>query len=446
MQYNVENLGQLKRAIHLEIPFDEFQSDYKKALTQAKNTRLKGFRPGKFPKGYVEKKAKEFLHLQVLDKRLPEYYDKILEETGMRPATQPQLENFELEIKKPIKCELKLEVVPEIAYPDVSKLKLEIKPVEISAEEVEENILQMRMSKAEYEPKEGAAELYDKVIVRKKMYQEGEELPDEWKEEEVSLSRKPEETSTYQRNLFGMSKGESKQFSWVREETVVPEHHHHDHDHSHCDHDHDHEHSHDANEAAVTETKTTHFEVEMVEVLKPVLPELNEEFFQEQLKVATEVEFRQKMTDLLKKRAESQFKQVYRQEVKKQLLAITQEMDVPEGPVAQRKEYFENELKTKEPELADEERDKQVEEKLAEAVDRLKVDLIIDALAHQHNLKPSEEDVVQQFSMFANMMGQNPNELFQTNSGQQFFQSMFTSLRESMVLDHLIDSYKSQQA
>ena len=50
MESNVEELGDLKYSIALEIPLEEIKPTYDAVYNQLKKTRLNGFRPGKHPK------------------------------------------------------------------------------------------------------------------------------------------------------------------------------------------------------------------------------------------------------------------------------------------------------------------------------------------------------------------------------------------------------------
>ena len=56
MKSSVEELGKLKYSVTLEIPLKEIKPTYDSIYRQLKNTRLNGFRPGKHPKGWLDKR------------------------------------------------------------------------------------------------------------------------------------------------------------------------------------------------------------------------------------------------------------------------------------------------------------------------------------------------------------------------------------------------------
>ena len=56
MESSVDELGKLKYSIALEISLKEIKPTYDAIYRQLKNTRLNGFRPGKHPKGWLDKR------------------------------------------------------------------------------------------------------------------------------------------------------------------------------------------------------------------------------------------------------------------------------------------------------------------------------------------------------------------------------------------------------
>ena len=54
MKVQVQDLGKLRREVQIEIPFDDIRGEYQQVKDQLRNTRLRGFRPGKFPKGWMK--------------------------------------------------------------------------------------------------------------------------------------------------------------------------------------------------------------------------------------------------------------------------------------------------------------------------------------------------------------------------------------------------------
>ena len=79
MNSSVEELGELKYSISLEILFEEIKPTYDAVYKQLKKTRLNGFRPGKHPKGWLEKRFKSAMQQEAVDRVIPGVMESALE-------------------------------------------------------------------------------------------------------------------------------------------------------------------------------------------------------------------------------------------------------------------------------------------------------------------------------------------------------------------------------
>ena len=56
----------------IELPLVEVEPHYRNVLRQLRKTRMNGFRPGKFPKGWMEKRFKSVMHHEAVDNVIAE--------------------------------------------------------------------------------------------------------------------------------------------------------------------------------------------------------------------------------------------------------------------------------------------------------------------------------------------------------------------------------------
>ena len=75
MESSVEELGDLKYSIALEIPLKEIKPTYDAVYKELKKTRLNGFRPGKYPKGWLDKRFKSAMQQEAVDRVIPTFME-----------------------------------------------------------------------------------------------------------------------------------------------------------------------------------------------------------------------------------------------------------------------------------------------------------------------------------------------------------------------------------
>lgn len=125
----------LKRGFTVVVPEPELAAKRETRLAElSKTMQLPGFRPGKVPLSMVRKRYGEAVAAEVVDQAINEAAGKLIEERGLRPAVQPKLDITKPGTESDLEFTLELEVLPEVAVPDVSDITL-TKPVAAVAEE-----------------------------------------------------------------------------------------------------------------------------------------------------------------------------------------------------------------------------------------------------------------------------------------------------------------------
>lgn len=159
----------LKRAYTLTIPAKEIEaridSEIKKIAPQMK---MPGFRPGKVPANLVRKMHGEQLHAQSLNDVIRESVDSVMTEKKLRPAMQPKVDLSEkYEEGGDAEVTLELEILPEIAKPDLKGLKLEKLTVPVTDKKVDEAVANVAKGQKNFEdaPKSRKAKDGDQLII-----------------------------------------------------------------------------------------------------------------------------------------------------------------------------------------------------------------------------------------------------------------------------------------
>ncbi|KXV16268.1 trigger factor [Acetobacter malorum] len=117
----------LKRGFTITIPAAELAEKRDARLKEvAANLTLPGFRPGKVPVSLARQRHGEAVRAEVLEQAVSESLRSALEERGLRPAGQPQVElvSGQEDDGKDLEFKVETEILPEITVPDLSDLSL----------------------------------------------------------------------------------------------------------------------------------------------------------------------------------------------------------------------------------------------------------------------------------------------------------------------------------
>ncbi|UBV35863.1 trigger factor [Staphylococcus xylosus] len=154
-----------------------------KAIDQAfkkvvKQINVPGFRKGKVPRPIFEQRfGVEALYQDAVDILLPEAYGEAIDETGIKPVDQPEINVTSIEKGSEMTFEANVVVEPEVQLGDYKGLEIEKQNVELTDEELQESIDHQLGHLAEMVVKEdGAIENGDTVSIDFDGYVDGEQF------------------------------------------------------------------------------------------------------------------------------------------------------------------------------------------------------------------------------------------------------------------------------
>jgi trigger factor len=147
-----------RRELDLEIPAQEVEQASQKVAKQfARVARVPGFRPGKAPLTLIRRRFAEDIKGEVLQSLVPEHIEKAVTEQKLSIVTRPQLEQVDWVEGGGVKFRAIFEVLPEIQLGDYKSLEVEVPRVEITDQDVDKGIEDMRERAATYVPVEDRA-------------------------------------------------------------------------------------------------------------------------------------------------------------------------------------------------------------------------------------------------------------------------------------------------
>jgi len=250
MQVSVEKTSELSRKMTVSIPDAVVQEKMETRFKSlAREVKVDGFRPGKVPASMVKKLYGERVKNEVTGDLIQSSYFEALQQQNLVPAGHPHIQpadndnNFEYVAE--------FEVYPEISLEGIGQLQV-IRPLSaVTDADIDDMIEKLRQQKKTWEAVERASQHGDLVTIHFSGISEGENFTD-GKVENYKLEIGAQQMIPgFEDELKGLSVGEVKTFSITFPEKYNSE---------------------------KLAGKPAEFEIEIVKVEEPALPELDSEF------------------------------------------------------------------------------------------------------------------------------------------------------------------------
>jgi trigger factor len=255
MKVNVEDVSSVKKVLHIEIPQKTVASELDSAyLNLKKNAKVKGFRPGKAPRSVLERLYKKDVQADVSSRLIQTSFADAIKETDLNIISSPKVDPPELEAGAIYAYDATVEVRPELADLDVKGLALKRTNYQVGDEEItaQLSMLQQNMAKQVKIDEDRPVQTDDFVLVDYEGFKDGAPYAETGKTENFSLKIGTSQIAKeFDDNLIGKNAGDTVDF-----EVVFPEDYH--------------------NEKL--KNHTIQFKVELKEIRKEELPELDDEF------------------------------------------------------------------------------------------------------------------------------------------------------------------------
>ena len=150
------------RELVLDIPADEVSKAYKTVIGNYKKyAKIPGFRAGKVPESVVRRRFADGIRKDVIDGLLPERFNKAVLDQGVKPVGEPRVAELTIEDGQPLHVKAVFEFVPEFSIEGYQSVTVEKPPVDVTDEEYQRELEQLRESRSTIEPVEEDRALKD---------------------------------------------------------------------------------------------------------------------------------------------------------------------------------------------------------------------------------------------------------------------------------------------
>ena len=168
MQVN-ETLNEgLKRGYNITVTADELEAKVNEKLAEAQpEVEMKGFRKGKVPLSLLKKQFGPRVLGEAMQESIDGALSNHLEESGDRPAMQPEVKmaNDDWKEGDDVEVTVSYEKLPEIPETDFSDISIERLKVSADDAAIDEALGNLAETAQNFEDKDGAAEEGDQVVI-----------------------------------------------------------------------------------------------------------------------------------------------------------------------------------------------------------------------------------------------------------------------------------------
>jgi len=177
----------------------------------ANRVRIPGFRPGKAPRSVVESHlGREALVHEALEFMIPESLDQVLKDEDIQAFMEPQLEVLDM---APVSYKALVPLEPVVELGEFQSIRLEREPVEVTDEQVNKVLEDLRFEAAPWEPVERPLAFGDLVTMNVKGTIESEEVIDDNGIDFIPQLDNDLPFPGFSVYLEGMTEGQSKEFT-----------------------------------------------------------------------------------------------------------------------------------------------------------------------------------------------------------------------------------------
>lgn len=323
MSYSVKNLKKIENnrvLMDLEIANNYLKKSLNAAYKEiSKSAKIPGFRQGKIPYNIIDLNfGKDYVLNEAATIAISELYPQIVEESKIKPIDYPKIKINNLGENIPLSFEVTVEVEPEIDPPRYKGIEVTALSEDVTVDELESQINNLRNNYATLEAVEEdrQAQTGDYVIVDFSGKIDGSDFEGNSAQDYTLEIGSKTLFEDFENSIIGMKKGEHKEISLVLPPNI-------------------------ANKDL--SGKEAQFSIDLKEIKKKILPEMDEEF----LKTFGDYKNVEELKNFIAERITEQKKKARREKLISDILnnlVQNAKFDAPEPMIANRVKFYNEDL------------------------------------------------------------------------------------------------------
>ncbi|MEW6001747.1 MAG: trigger factor [Nitrospirota bacterium] len=408
----VEDISATKKRLRIEIPSAEIEKNIRDSLEKLRQkTKIPGFRPGKAPINLIEKRFGKEVQAEVLDRIIPEFFNRALREAELTPVTLPVLEE-EVDFRRnnPLNLSITVEVVPKMENLNYENIEIKDVPLTVDDEDIEDSLRRLREEKAVFEVAEKEVEKDDLVIFDffDCETMEGKSIP---AAKEI-LSQRGNEIlpRDIMGKTLGKKKGDLVEFTTTFDESVKEK---------------------------ELIGKTINVKMMIKEIKRKVLPSEDDEFAKD-LGFGNLAELKEKLKEKIYEAQKERIKMLQKAEIMNKIVE-SHDFEVPETPLRNEIESLRLESSMSSSGQERKEGEDPEDELRLKALKKVKASLLIDVIGKKEGVMVTDNEVKDKILFMANKLSARPEavmNLYISKDGS--LEGLRRSIYEDKVLDLLL--------
>ncbi len=423
MKIEVETIDRITKRVAIEVPWDLVKEELDLAYKGlGKRVKVKGFRAGKVPRNVLERMYRSTVESEVVQRVVDDSFRKAVEEKDLFPINRPVVESsLSLKTGEPLKFAARVEVKPEVEAKGYDGLEVVRKIRDITDEEVHKELEALRQKAVTIEPVVGRDTVLNGDLatidffgfVNGETFKGGKGI--NYTVEVGGKSMIP----GFEDQLVGMKIGEQKIFTLTFPTGGTgPE---------------------------EVQGKDVEWKVDLKEIKKKILPELDDEFAKDLGSFDTLDELKQSLRANLRTRATARSRRQVQSKVLEKLVE-SQPIEVPAVMVERQLDFLLQEINR----IASENKDPN----MIEAISRLRDEnraiaskqvagmLLLEAIARQEKIEVGEEELASRLNEIAKENKMSAKQVRSTLAKDGRLDSLTYDMRQAKALEFIVSKAK----
>lgn len=142
MKIDIQDLENQKKEMRIEADWEDLEADYDDLLSEYLKVPVPGFRPGKAPRGIVEKRFRKEILDDVSARCAQRLSKQALEDEDITAGSPISITNIQIERGEPFSFKAEFTEIPGFELPDYSALKLSSQTDDEKRDEISEWLLE----------------------------------------------------------------------------------------------------------------------------------------------------------------------------------------------------------------------------------------------------------------------------------------------------------------
>jgi trigger factor len=181
MKVSIQEISEIARKVHVELPQDKVNRQLQKAYRQLNRTaKVRGFRPGKVPLAILKRHYADQVNHEVGLELVSQTLTEALEQTEMQVVSQSDLDRGPLQEGESFRYSFVVEVKPEIIVSDYEKIPAQRQRLVITDEEIDAELELRRQANSYLKTPEEPRPIQkgDHAVLDFKTFAESKPVPD----------------------------------------------------------------------------------------------------------------------------------------------------------------------------------------------------------------------------------------------------------------------------